>query len=167
MGMGELAVTADAGAVLTTIGLGSCVAVALLDSASDAVGLAHVIFPKAPARAVAEHGKYADTAVPALIAALGRLGSPRTRLVAVLAGGARMFSFERALDLDIGKHNLIAVGAALADSEIPVRAERTRGSTGRSVRVDARGGVVSISQRGRDHELYRVPKMRLASGAAG
>lgn len=93
--MGELAVTADAGTVLTTIGLGSCVAVALLDSASDAVGLAHVIFPKAPARAVAEHGKYADTAVPALITALGRLGSPSTRLVAVLAGGARMFSFER------------------------------------------------------------------------
>jgi chemotaxis protein CheD len=163
--MGELAVTADQGVVLTTIGLGSCVGVALLDPGRQVAGLAHVIFPRAPRRAVAEPGRYADTAVPALVSRLGALGSPRSSLLAVLIGGARMFSFERPLNTDVGQDNLKAVRAALGDAQIPIRAEATSGATGRSVRLDAAAGIVSVLERGRQSRLYRAPRAGTTSGA--
>lgn len=164
MGMGDLAVSADPRTVLTTVGLGSCVAVALLDPARRAAGLAHVIFPKAPERGVAEPAKYADTAVATLVHALGGIGARHANLLAVLAGGARMFTFERALNVDIGKSNLTAVRAALADAGVPIRAEATRGSTGRTVRICQ--GVVSIRAGGSDSELYRAPWDDLVAGSA-
>lgn len=163
MGMGDLAVSADPQTVLTTVGLGSCVAVALLDPARRASGLAHVIFPKAPERGGAEPAKYADTAVAALVLALERIGARRESLQAVLAGGARMFTFERAVNVDIGKSNLAAVRAALADAGVPIRAEATRGATGRTVRICQ--GVVSIRTGGSDSELYRAPWGDLVTGS--
>jgi len=165
VGMGELAVTADASGVLTTIGLGSCVGIVLVDPADRRIGLGHVIFPRAPKRAVAEPGKYADTAVATLIAALARLGSPCSQLVAVLVGGARMFSFERPLNIDVGASNLAVIREALGAAQIPIRVEATGGSIGRSVRAEARDGVVSVRSGSAGTELYRVTGSELVEGA--
>ena len=162
VGMGELAVTADPATVLLTIGLGSCVGVALLDPPRKIAGLAHVIFPDSGERSVDAPGKYANTAVPALIDALVRLGAPAAGLFAVLVGGARMFKFERSLNLDVGARNIVAVHAHLRSARIPVRAEATGGGTGRSIRVDAAGGVVGLREGGTDAELYRAAAPPLA-----
>jgi chemotaxis protein CheD len=156
VGMGELSVTADPGGVLTTIGLGSCVGVALLDPARGLGGLAHVIFPESGERATDEPGKYADTAVPALIRALSRLGASSAGVVAVLAGGARMFRFERALNIDVGARNVDVVRSQLSAAGIPVRAEAIGGETGRSIRVQAGPGLVSVREAGVDSELFRA-----------
>jgi chemotaxis protein CheD len=163
--MGDLAVTANAGEVLTTVGLGSCVGVILLDPNRHAIGLAHVIFPKAPEGEFAENGKYADTAVATLLAALARLGSPRSSLEAVLAGGARMFSFGRSIALDVGSANLAAVEEALGNAGIPIRAAATGGSVGRSLRVRAGEGVVALRENGADSELYRIPSLTTTASA--
>jgi chemotaxis protein CheD len=154
--MGELFVTADPGGVLTTIGLGSCVGVALLDPVRRIAGLAHVIFPDSGERAVDVPGKYANTAVPALIGALARLGAPRQSLVAVIAGGARMFRFEGPLNIDVGTRNLEAVHRQLQASRIPVKAAAVGGSTGRSIRVEAAAGLVALRMAGADSELFRA-----------
>jgi len=96
--MGELAVSGAAKDVLTTIGLGSCVGLVLLDSSRSTAGLAHVVYPHSTpdTRSGGQPAKYADTVVPALVGAMGRLGSLRGALEAVLVGGARMFAFVRA-----------------------------------------------------------------------
>jgi chemotaxis protein CheD len=153
--MGELAVTANAADVLTSIGLGSCVGIALLDPDHHAVGLAHAMFPQAPEPDVEQPGRYADTAVRALLAGLAQLGASPASLAAVLTGGARMFSFERSSAIDIGARNLAATHAALAAAGIQVCASATGGTTGRSVRVHAAGGVVRLREAGSDSELYR------------
>jgi len=165
LGMGGLAVTADSSQVLTTIGLGSCVGVALLDPRRHAVGLAHVIFPQAPSPEVDEPGKYADTAVATLLTALARLGSARSSLAAVLVGGARMFSFGRAIEFDFGATNVAAVEQALAAASIPISARATGGSIGRSLRVHAGDGVVSLREGRGDSELYRAPTGQRYLGA--
>jgi chemotaxis protein CheD len=165
VGMGELAATADASDVLTTVGLGSCVAVAMVDPIGHAAGLAHVMFPQARQVHVAQPGKYADTAVAELLAALARFGSPRSRLCAVLVGGARMFSFQGAGSTEMGATNLAATREALTVAGIPIRASATGGSTGRSIRIHAGDGVVRMREAGVDTELYRPPAARPRNGA--
>jgi chemotaxis protein CheD len=152
--MGELAVAAKGGAVLVSIGLGSCIGLALIDRAKGIAGLAHVMLPATPADG---HGgtpaKFADHAVPALLEQLTPLGSRPTRLEAVLVGGARMFSLGSTMD--IGARNDDAARAALAAARIPVRAADTRGSTGRTIRVDPATGIVTVKAAGgKPAQLY-------------
>lgn len=146
--MGELAAAVGADSVLTTVGLGSCVGLALLDRAGGIAGLAHVVLPEAPGTdAPAQPGKFADTAVPALVAQVLVLGARRSRLEAALVGGAQMFSFG---GLDIGSRNESAVRGALESHRIPVRAADTGGSTGRTMHVHPDGGVVFVRGAGQD-----------------
>ena len=155
--MGEIAVTGDAGEVLTTIGLGSCVGVVLLDRGSGAAGLGHVVFPASPVEGpVSQPGRYADTAVPALAGALMRLGSALRSLEAALVGGARMFSFGRSPELDIGSQNVGAVTRALAAAGIPIRDTVTGGSVGRSVRVHIPVGGITVREGGVDRSVFTV-----------
>jgi len=155
--MGELAVTGTAAEVLTTIGLGSCVGIVLLDERRRTAGLAHVVFPLAPTdQEIRAPAKFADTAVPALIAAMARLGSLRSALEAVLIGGARMFAFLRAPDLDIGSANVKAVSQALAQAGVPIRDSVTGGCVGRSVRVHATDGVIAVREAGASSRVYTV-----------
>ena len=154
MRMGELAVAAKGGATLVSIGLGSCIGLALVDRARGIAGLAHVLLPAAPADgAGGTPGKFADHAVPALLQELAPLGSRPGRLEAVLVGGAKMFSVGSSMD--IGARNDDAARAALAAARIPVRAADVRGSTGRTIRVDPATGIVTVKAAGgKPAQLY-------------
>lgn len=145
--MGEFAVAAKGGATLVSIGLGSCIGLALVDRARGIAGLAHVMLPAAPADgAGGTPGKFADHAVPALLSELAPLGSRPGRLEAVLVGGAKMFSVGSSMD--IGARNDDAARVALAAARIPVRAADTRGSTGRTIRVEPATGIVTVKAAG-------------------
>ena len=156
--MGEMATTRDASVSLVSLGLGSCIGLALLDRDRHVAGLAHVMLPAVPpAGAKGESGKFADAAVPALLAAVLRLGARRTNLEAVLVGGAKMFALGG--NLDVGARNDEAVRAALQAARVPVRADATRGTTGRTIRVHTGEGTVVVREAGgRDQQLY--PKGR-------
>ena len=92
--MGELAVSAVAGDVLVSLGLGSCIGLALLDRRVGVAGLAHVVLPASRrARDAASPCKFADTAVPELVdRARARSARAAPVLEAVLVGGASMFA---------------------------------------------------------------------------
>ena len=145
--MGELAAAGGGDAALVTIGLGSCIGLALVDGRVG--GLAHVVLPSSNGQGAQEPGKYGDLAVAALLEAVIAAGAVRSRLVAVLVGGAHMFSFKSASgDLDIGGRNAAAVEAELAKLRIPVKATATGGSKGRTVRVFPDGGTVVAKEAG-------------------
>lgn len=143
--MGQLAVSASPGDVLVTIGLGSCIGLALLDRRRAVAGLAHVMLPVSGAGGPAEPGKFADTAVPALLDGMLALGARRPELEAAIVGGAHMFSFAEGA-LDVGGRNEAQVRRALADARLPLRAAATGGSTGRTVRVHVDGGRVTVKE---------------------
>ena len=153
--MGQIAVSASAAEVLLSIGLGSCVGLALVDQRRGIAGLAHVMLPEA----IAERGpagKFADRAVPELVARTTALGTSRTALRAVLVGGAQMFAFgggAAGSALDIGVRNESAVRAALATERIPVVASATGGARGRTIRVFPGGAVLSKEAGGAEIEL--------------
>ncbi len=154
--MGELAVSASAGDVLVSIGLGSCIGVALLDVRRPIVGLAHVMLP-AQTSPDGPAAKFADRGVPALVAELQRLGA--RRLEAVVAGGAQMFSFGGdGPSATIGPRNEEAVREELSRAGIPVRAAATGGRRGRTIRVHVDGARVTVREvAGVEQEIYGRP----------
>jgi chemotaxis protein CheD len=147
--MGELAVSAASDDELVSMGLGSCVGVALLDCERAVAGLAHVMLPEANA-AYSAPAKFADRAVPALLAGTERLGAQREGLVAVLAGGAQMFEGAKAgvTGMDLGARNEAAVRTALVDAGVLVRAAATGGSRGRTLRVRVGEARVTVKEAG-------------------
>lgn len=153
--MGELAVSASPEEELMSIGLGSCIGLALVDRARGVAALAHVMLPDAAADPSAPAGKYADRAIPALVAETERLGARRVRLEAVLVGGAQMFDVGVGSALDIGARNATAVRAALAQARIPVRAEEVGGRRGRTMRLHVGPMTVTVKEAGgREVELW-------------
>jgi chemotaxis protein CheD len=144
--MGDLAVATGPGHVLASIGLGSCVGVALVSRSRAVAGLAHVMLPEAPTEGSAGP-RYADYAVPALVRELAERGAPKDDLDAALVGGAQMFTFDGST-MEIGLRNERAVRAALESEGIPVRAAATAGSTGRTIRVHVATGEVTCKEAG-------------------
>ena len=140
--MGEIAVSKTAGEILVSLGLGSCIGLALVDQQRGIAGLAHIMLPEAIAGG-GPVGKFADLAVPELVAQVTALGTTTPMLKALLVGGAQMFSLGGSGAMDIGVRNGEAVRAALAKERIPVVAAATGGSRGRTIRVDPRGAVLS------------------------
>ena len=142
--MGRWAVAAPPSRLRTL--LGSCVGVALHDRAAKVGGLAHVVLPESRG-ALEQPGKYADTAIPALLADLERAarGRPSGRLVARLAGGASMFQLGGDPPArNIGRLNQEAVEAVLAALRIPVLGRDLGGEGGRNMTFDPGSGRVWI-----------------------
>lgn len=140
--MGELVVSRSPGDVLVSIGLGSCIGLAVVDRARALAGLAHVMLPESNSTAdAASVGKFADLAVPALLDRVRSLGSAPSRLEAVLVGGARMFSFNSSA-LDIGARNERATLEHLRRAGVRVVASATSGTVGRTIRVHVAEGLV-------------------------
>jgi len=160
--MGEFACSAVAGHVLVSLGLGSCIGLALMDKRAAVAGLAHVVLPAAEGR-TGSPGKFADTAVEALIAELVGLGARRIALEAVLVGGASMFKLGGGSGMEVGQRNDEAVRAELARLRIPVAAMDTGGSRGRTIRVTV-GSQAVTSRAAGDQEVALYP--RIPAGVA-
>jgi chemotaxis protein CheD len=133
--MGELATTADPDTVLVSIGLGSCIGLALVDAGVGVAGLAHIMLPGPGEGAARPPATFADSGVRALVERVLELGARPARLSAAIVGGAQMFG--SAGQLQVGARNEEAVRAALREARLPVAAAETGGSIGRTVRVYA------------------------------
>jgi chemotaxis protein CheD len=156
--MGELAVSRTHGHLLASIGLGSCIGLVLLDETRPLAGLAHIMLPTSNGDLESPVGKFADRAVPALLASMAAIGASRSRLKAVLVGGAQMFSFGASSGLDIGRRNDEATREALALAGITVQATATGGSKGRTVRVHVATGLVTVKEPGSpEFDLFATP----------
>ena len=131
--------------VLTTLGLGSCVGICLFDAASKIGGLAHVMLPSYKGYEGQTIMKFADSAIIELLNQMTRIGAKRTGLVAKIAGGAHMFGKASSNDmLKIGERNAKASLAILAQLKIPVRANETGGTHGRTIILDLNDGSLKI-----------------------
>jgi chemotaxis protein CheD len=144
--IGEVKV-ADGSSLLFTVGLGSCVAIALYDPYERIGGLAHAMLPHPDTgRRDAPPGRFATTAVAALIEQMEARGASRTRLLARLAGGASMF--RDILDregLKLGRRNVDAARDALASAGVDVQAEDVLGTYGRSVFLRTTDGQLLVT----------------------
>jgi len=140
---------------LRTMGLGSCVGIVLYDPIAKVAGLAHAMLPQAPYQSLVEHAKYADSAVPWLIAELQKKGALASRLQAKIAGGAQMFAFTAKTDImRVGPRNVESVLTTLGIHKIPVLAQDVGGNVGRTIEFDIATERMSI--RTAMHGTYEI-----------
>lgn len=131
---------------LVTIGLGSCVAIALYDAGARVAGLAHVLLPSpAFARVDDRLGKVPQTAVPELLARMTALGARSSRVTARLVGGASMFaSLTAPGTIQMGERNVVASRLVLSQHGVPITGEAVGGDFGRTVRLSAVTGRIQV-----------------------
>ncbi len=131
---------------LTTLGLGSCVGIALYEPHKKIAGLAHVMLPSSlQARNNTNIAKFADTAITKLVDDMCRLGANKAYIVAKLAGGAQMFSFSDASEMmRIGSRNVVSSKEMLEQMKIPILAEDTGGNYGRTIELYSENGKLLV-----------------------
>jgi chemotaxis protein CheD len=164
--MGEMVVSKDPNEELVALGLGSCIGLAIVDRTAGVAGLAHIVLPESNERGD-QVGKFADTAVPELIAQMRKAGAVERRFEAAIVGGARMF--EMSGGLDIGARNEAAVRSALARARVRVKAAKTGGNIGRTLKVTLRDLTVTVRAAGEQPETLlegRAPRVTTGAGAA-
>lgn len=133
--------------VITTIGLGSCVAIALYDRATQIGALAHILLPsETMSRETANPAKFPQTIVPLMLEEMRTLGANEaSRISAKIVGGASMFGqLANNSGINIGERNVAATREVLAVAGIPILAEDTGLDYGRSVYFHLADGRLEV-----------------------
>jgi chemotaxis protein CheD len=135
-----------AGDHLITVGLGSCIAIALHDATACVGGLAHVLLPSpALSKQDGNPAKSPHTAVPRLLELMAGRGANPRRVTARLAGGASMFAALAAPGtIQMGERNVVASRQVLHAHGIPLVGEAVGGDFGRTVRLDVSEGKLEV-----------------------
>jgi chemotaxis protein CheD len=133
--------------------LGSCIGVVLYDRLGQLGGLAHILLPDS--RGSTDHpGRYANTAVPAMVDELCRLRGPgvKSSLQAKIAGGAKMFETQGSIA--IGEANHLAVRHVLDELKIAIVSSDIGGETGRNIIFNTKTGRLFGKRPG--EEYYEI-----------
>ncbi len=152
VGMADLKVCPPPNSI-TTLGLGSCVGIALYDPVTKIAGLAHVMLPDSTQiRNNENKAKFADTGIVELVNKMVISGANKRRLVAKIAGGAQMFAFSSSSKSDmvrVGERNVEATKKVLKSLNIRILAEDTGLNYGRTVEFYSETGDFVIKSVGK------------------
>lgn len=132
---------------LYSLGLGSCVGVAIYDSAAKVGGLIHILLPTCQGFENGNHArtKFADSGIAELVEALIRAGASRVRMKAKMAGGASMFVTSGTSSVhEVGKRNIQSSRDTLKSLGIELVAHDTGGNKGRTIYFDIETGQLTI-----------------------
>lgn len=145
VGMADLNVTKDDG-VLITLGLGSCVGIALYDPEVHVAGLAHAMLPDSKEiKNSSNIAKFVDLATIKLTKDMIALGAKQNRIVAKLAGGAQMFAFDSTKrNMRIGDRNIEATEYMLKRLGIRLLKKDVGKNFGRTIELRAKTGELLI-----------------------
>ena len=138
---------------LTTIGLGSCVGIALYDPIKKVSGLAHIMLPDSTAiKNNSNIAKFADSGIEELLRQMIGAGASKTRIVAKIAGGAKMFALSSSASsaINIGEQNVSATKKKLSELGIRILAEDCGLNYGRTVEFYSETGGYLIKAVGKE-----------------
>lgn len=129
---------------LITLGLGSCVGIAIYDKSTKIGGLSHIMLPDSELFTKnIKIEKFANLAIPKMIEEINNIST--RNLIAKIAGGASMFNFtDNSLVGSIGNRNVQAVEKILKDLKIPILGKEVGGKIGRTMIVNLEDFSVHI-----------------------
>ncbi|MDD5899573.1 MAG: chemotaxis protein CheD [Lachnospiraceae bacterium] len=141
---------------ITTLGLGSCVGVVLYDMNAKIAGLVHIMLPDSTKiRNNDNYAKFADTGIDEMLRRVVQAGASRSAIKAKIAGGAQMFAFSTENDLlRVGARNVEAVKEKLSQLRIPIVAEDTGKSYGRTIEFYPETGELLVKAVGKSN--YKI-----------
>jgi len=152
VGIGEFAISDKPEDMITTVALGSCVAVCLSDPAAGVAGMLHFLLPDAKInseRARLEPAVFADSGIPLLFHAAYSLGAQKKRCKVRLVGGADVAGHGPEGILNVGRRNVLAARRVLWRNGILIEGEEVGGSVPRTVTVAVANGQVTVKVDGR------------------
>lgn len=137
--------------IITTIGLGSCIGLTFYDPITKIGGLVHYMLPDSTQMSNKSNiAKFADTGIEELLRQVLRAGANRNRLVAKIAGGAKMFQVSGTSNVgNVGDRNALAAKAKLRELRIRLVAEDTGLNYGRTVELHCDTGDFYIKAIGK------------------
>ena len=137
--------------VITTLGLGSCIGLTLYDPVTKIGGMVHYMLPDSTqVRNNQNIAKFADTGIDELLKRVIAAGANRQRLVAKIAGGAKMFETTGVSNIgNIGARNAEAAKQILKQKGIRLVAEDTGLNYGRTVEMHCETGEFHIKAVGK------------------
>lgn len=140
---------------LTTLGLGSCVGVAIRDPITKIGGLAHIMLPdNSHIKNNSNIYKFANTGIEELIRQMEMMGASRKHMVAKIAGGAQMFAFQGTNDfVRIGEQNVEACKNKLKEYKIPILASDVGKNYGRTIIFNPENGELQIRAVGKEEKI--------------
>jgi len=141
--------------MITTLGLGSCIGIAMYDPVTKVGGLAHIMLPDSTQmRNNANIAKFADTGIEELLQRVIRAGANRNRLVSKIAGGAKMFEVSGMSNVsNIGERNALAAKQKVRELKIRLIAEDTGLNYGRTVELHCDTGEFYIKAIGKTPKI--------------
>lgn len=135
---------------ISTLGLGSCIGVAIYSESTKLCGLAHIMLPDSKkSLQSANRMKFADTCLMDMYEELLAYGGNPRQFYAKIAGGARMFAYQTENRLlNIGEQNRQAVYDFLRSHNIPIVAEDVGKDFGRTIVFDPEQGTLHVTAMG-------------------
>ena len=132
-------------AVLTCIGLGSCLAVALHDPKKHIGGLTHSMLPKyKEGKDKLNPAKFVDTSIYLMVDELTQMGSNKKSMNAKIVGGEQRFNFQSSDILDNGKRNIQVAKETLKAEGIKILAQEVGDERGRTIAFDLKTGKIEV-----------------------
>ncbi len=140
---------------LITYALGSCVGIVLYDPVLKLAALIHIMLPNAMQNPPDNIYKYADSGIYDTLSKLQTFGAVKSRLIAKIAGGAKMFNVTGDSVMGtIGARNIEAVTQILQKERIRIMGNETGGSSARTLVFNAETGVASIRVAGKGEKAF-------------
>ncbi len=135
---------------LISYALGSCVGICIIDKAAKIAGMAHIMLPYNNNSDRINIFKYADTGIAEMVKQMEYIGGLRPRMVAKIAGGARMFDIKGSSTIgNIGERNIAATKETLQKLKIRLFAEDVGLNYGRTIIFDSSTGNLTIKSFGK------------------
>lgn len=130
---------------LITYALGSCIGICLYDPPIKLGALIHIMLPINMEPGRKNTMKYADTGIKETLSQLAGKGARKDRLVAKIAGGAKMFEIAGNSNLgNIGQRNIECVRMNLRKEGIRIISENVGGSVARTLSFYPATGIGEI-----------------------
>jgi chemotaxis protein CheD len=134
---------------LYSLGLGSCVGVAIYDSFARIGGLIHILLPSSAGFESGAHSrtKFADSGISELVSEMISHGASKFRLKAKMAGGAAMFAVQGTFPGgSIGDRNIESCRQTLNNLGIQLVAQDVGGNKGRTIYFDIETSRLTIKK---------------------
>ena len=154
VGMADLNI-AKAPDSLTTLGLGSCIGLTLYDPVAKVGGLVHYMLPDSTKlKNNSNIAKFGDTGIRELYNKMIANGASPSRMVAKIAGGAKMFEVSGLSNVgNVGERNAEEAKIMLKELKIRLIAEDTGLYYGRTVVLECENGNYIIKAVGKPEKV--------------
>ena len=149
VGMADMQVSKEPGAMLISFALGSCVGVVLYDPLVRVGGLLHFMLPDSqidPQKSQNNPWMFADTGIPLFFREAYKLGAEKKRIRVKVVGGSQVL--DDSSYFNIGKRNYMALRKIFWTNNVLIHAEDIGGSVNRTIRLEIGSGRVWVKTSG-------------------